>query len=219
MPTTILTSQAGSCRVFNQVVSGQAGGFRTQNAALVGFCVWVGSGELPDLTTPPTAFSQTLPLTEALTPPGSGTLTYYAVVRQRDSYGLVSQNQYPTTITINSAGTLILPPMTPPVLVFISQITALGLLVVTSYPGLVSDPVPGNYWRVWAGTVPPDPAVDAPVVTSAITRLNAILPVPAQVAGPCYVAVGIYRSQDQTISNTASDSITISGGLSPIVPV
>ncbi len=84
-PPPFVTAQVGCFGTYCGVNAAQAGAYRAANDALAGYTVRLGAGGPPDPAAAPDAFSTTLPVSVALTPPASGTLTYRVVVRRRNT--------------------------------------------------------------------------------------------------------------------------------------
>ncbi len=187
----------------------QFGNYRVQNTAIEGYVVWVGSGTIPDLTLSPTAFATTLPINVVLTPPGSGTLTYYILTRYQDSYGLVSQNSNYTTITIDSSGGLILPPIPIPLGLIAVPIAGGKIRILAQYPGYSSDKFPATLWQVFLGTVAPDPSVDPVVYSVAVSGPILTANLGSYAPGLYYVAVVLFRNTDSMQSPALTGTVTV----------
>ena len=127
--------------------------------------------------------------------------TFYFVIRKQDSYGLVSQNQQATTITVDPTGSVVLPPMAAPTEVKVFYLGEGQIRVTAIYPTVKTDPYPADKWRVWTTL---DPALpDTTTVPQAIvnvkgphlaTVLNGYTP------GIYNVLVALYRTADGTLS-------------------
>lgn len=205
----ILTSQEGVYGVLNTILlPAQSGIYRIQND-IKGYNLYLGSGSLPDLTAPPAAFSKTLPFQVALTPPGSGTLTYYVLVRTQDHYGLVSQNSYFTTITIDSTGGVFMAPDSPPQELTLFKEEGGFVHILASYPGLNYDAFPANFWQIFAGTVPPNPLVGTPIAMPAVSGNILVFDAGPYTPGRVYFAVRMWRSADSAFTSAISGSILI----------
>jgi hypothetical protein len=209
LPSLVQTMQEGLYGVQNTIfMERQAGQYRVANN-IAGYNVWVGAGTLPDLTGEPTAFSATLPVSIPLTPPVSGTETFYVLVTVQDVYGLNSQNQYYQTVTINSSGSPMLGPISAPQdLMLVPQ--AGGMLkVMATYTGVSTDEDAANQWKVWVGTSLPlvtyTPA--AVVAVNGSVLYTAIGP---YAPGLYYVLVALYRTADGHLSSGVVGTVTIS---------
>jgi hypothetical protein len=220
LPSGIFTAQGGTYAVQMAAAGcGQGGIWRAQNN-IAGYTVYVGSGVMPDFTQAPSAFSQSLPISVHLAPPGMGTLTYYVVVRKRDHYGLESQNQNPTTLTIDSSGNLILPAVNAPQGFKASQIGVGMVRVSASYGGLGVDQYPATHWKVWAATgTPPNPAVDTPVLVVKVTGNILAATFGPVAAGTYFVVIGLYRQTDLSLSDTATAAVVVTTAPAGVTPV
>jgi hypothetical protein len=219
IPSGITVSQEGVFGI--QGVAGgvsQTGFFRVQNN-IEGYVAYVGAGSPPDLTQPPAVFSATLPVPITFNAPLSGTLTFYILVRKQDTYGLQSQNQHFTTLTIDQFGHVILPPLSAPQQLSLIAQAGQMLKVMAVYPGALTDSSPGDNWKVWIKlNFPPVPGVDPAnlVPVSGIYLASAFGPL---TPGVYYVLVGVSRSADNALSATLSGTITIAGPPAEVLPV
>ena len=181
------------------------GRYRVENADKSGYLIYIGYGAMPDLSLPADAFSATLPTSVPITPPEVGTEEIFVVVRSRNSYGLVSQNQKPSSLTVDSAGNEELGPITAPDKVEISCITDDGFLVSANYSGYFSDRNRGDVWEVYlkAGEVPV-PGVDEPAAVGDVkgAEMQSAIGPYAETGEVYYLVVGIRR----TIDNAAAFS-------------
>jgi len=196
------------CLFIMTVTNAQRGRYRIQNQ-IEGWNLWVGSGALPNLTGSPTQFSATLPFNYVLTLPGSGNLTYYLLVTKQDLYGLNSQNQYYTTITIDSSGNLVLPPVTPPQGLQLYPRPNGTIRVLAAYPGYGLDAYPATAWRVWIGSSPPNPLSDPPTLTQNITGKALLADIAGYTPGTYYAAVALYRQTDNTQSTALTGTVIL----------
>lgn len=217
LPGSFLVSQEGAYGVVgNIILAAQTGNFRVQNN-IEGYIVFVGSGSEPDLTQPPAYFSASLPITFALTPPGSGTETFYILVRRQDTYGLQSQNQHYTTITLDSHGNQVLPPVNGPSNLQLFQQPGGNIRILANYAGFGRDPYPATSWKVWAGVVPPNtgnqPIKILPAAQTLTTQIGSFSP------GLRYVSVALYRATDNTLSTVLTGSLTINTSPGEVVAV
>ena len=78
------------------------GKYRIARSDYVTYGLWVGAGENPDLDAAPSATFTTRPYTTSLGLSGPG--TYYAVVRQRNKWGLWSQNMTAKALPMDADG-------------------------------------------------------------------------------------------------------------------
>jgi hypothetical protein len=214
-----VTKQEGTCRIYNTVGAAECGIFRVQNNSLVGYNVYVGVNALPDLSQPPAAFSATLPISIPETPPGSGTKSFYVIVRAQDSYGLESQNQYPTVITISSSGGLLLPAIPAPQNLSVFARPNGYFKVRVTYSTANTDEYPATAWKVWAGTTLPNPLVDTPVVAVAVEGIPMIVSIGPFSANTYYVMVGLSRAADGASSPTIYTTAVLSPTPNKPIPV
>lgn len=85
--------------------SGQAPGYyRVADTTLEGYELYIGEDAEPNLAGSPDATSATLPFSHTITPPVAGQTDFRSVVRYRNRYNLVSQNQYSRSIVVDSGG-------------------------------------------------------------------------------------------------------------------
>jgi hypothetical protein len=212
-PSGVLTAYLGVSGIFVGVTSAHLGISGVRND-IAGYNVYVGVDVLPDLEAPPTAFSQTLPVSVATTPPASGTRTYYVIVRLQNQYGLESQNQYVRTITVDSSGNLVLPPISPPQGLQLTAQPGGKIRVLSTYSGWHVDKSPATEWKVWVGTSPPDTEVDVPVTTApVVSNVLAVETGPFLSGTTYYIAVALFRSDDGAYSNVVTGSVAL-----PIIP-
>lgn len=185
-------------RIYGRVVAIPVfGTYRIANEATRGYAVWVGVGGMPDLSADPTHFSNTLPVSIPVVPPGVGTDTYYVVTRERDAYGLLSQNQRATVITIDTSGQQVDEAIPVPQEVLVGARGNGAIRFRGTYPTMAYDYLPATHWRMWIDSVPVDPETDPPTATLP-TRLG--YPLFADLTpftpGTYYWAVALYRSSD-----------------------
>jgi hypothetical protein len=202
LPSWYSMSQEGTYNILYLMSTGQEGDYRIQND-IAGYVVWVGSGALPDLTQPPTVYSTTLPVSIPVTPPGSGTLSLFVLTAVRDVYGLVSQNQYCTVITVDSAGNLVRPALGAPQGLQLFELPAGNIRVIATYAGFETDAQPATSWKIWVKTTLPNPAVDSPVAVLPASKILTTNFGP-QTPGTYFVMVGLYRLVDGALTTTYS---------------
>jgi hypothetical protein len=200
---TFTDSGVGDYGYWVSVSNSGSGDYRVANN-IAGFVVWIGSDVLPDLTTAPTAYSATLPISIPIVPPGVGTTTFYVVVRRRNHYDLVSQNQRAFTITVDSAGNRVLPPLPVPQDVKADPQAGGKIRLRGRYPGFgLDDPAyTATSWKLWLSGAAINPAVDTP------TRIVNISGSVSQdfagfTPGTYNYVVGLYRSPDGALSYVA----------------
>lgn len=218
--SSFLVSQEGVFGIYNSMYGVvQINSFRVQNLSMEGYEVFVGSGALPDLTQPPAAFSPNLPISIAATPPVSGLLTYYILVRFRDSYGLESQNQHYSTVTIDSSGNIYEPPISNPQTLQLIALPEYKIKVLATYPGYGVDEFPATHWRVYCNTVPPVPGVDPETAVVLVTGKTLTVTLGSFAPGTYYVNVLLYRSTDNTVSSSLTGSITLTVAPDEVIAV
>lgn len=106
---TFSTEPVGQSHVLRQFSQQPAGLTRIANDSDARYELYIGEDAYPDLTAAPeeTFTSSPHETTFTVTPPGSGTKTYYVVTQRRNKWGLVSQSTDYTAITIDAAGAVI----------------------------------------------------------------------------------------------------------------
>lgn len=217
---TFEPSERGSSSIASTFAAAFRGYGPIANAAKIGYAVWVGEDALPDLDGPETAFSATVPFNIPVTPPVSGTKSLYVVVRKRNQHGLVSQNQQPVLIQVDSTGTLVRNPIPAPIEVHAVAFEAGHFRILAKYPTVDMDTNPADKWRIWIGTTMPDPDVDPPskVVDvdgdTLVTTLASTYP-----AGDYIVLVALYRTVDTTRSVAVESDVTMPDVPDTPVPV
>lgn len=130
--------------------------------------LYVGEDKMPDFdaSSQPVQTSTSLPFTWTPTPPGSGTLKLYAVTRERNKYGLLSFNQHPTIIEIDTAGDEVLGPLTDPEILSVVDGDSGEIIVTARYPRGV-DRDEADKWDLYVENgVDPVPGSDTPVATA-----------------------------------------------------
>jgi len=184
------------------------GRFRVENADKSGYLIYIGYGSMPDLTGPADAFSPALPTSVSVTPPANGEQEIFVVVRSRNSFNLVSQNQKPLTFLLDSNGDEVLGPLTTPSEVGIACITDDGFLVTARYEGYFNDRNKANRWEVYLKAEnPPVVGVDAPAATGNIRGAEmqtAIGPYP-ETDLTYYLIVAVRRTADNTVATIATE--------------
>lgn len=179
---------------------------------------YIGEDQMPDFTAAP---ATTFPpdASYALTPPVSGTKTYWVVLRWVDSYGHESYNTFPHKFTINAAGTLLGAFTSAPYDIDVRE-TASGYVRVRAKYATGVDPTDADKFRIYVTTTgaDPDPGTDTPTEytmsigqgTSGARVLDETLG-PYDFAADVRVLVCAYNSTllDESVNRTASQ-ITIS---------
>lgn len=222
---TLLVSQRGSYHIRGTVYDSQRGVYGIRDLrfthrvgdyrvkGIPGFNIYVGYGSLPDLTLAPTQFSISLPIYVSHPPPISGQQTIYVVVREKDSFGLESQNQQPLTVIIDLNGNTILPDLPIPLGVAAAPEKNSAIRVMARYPAFSQEQHPADVWRIWINTVPPDPLVDIPTATKNVNGANLSEDVLSYAAGTYYIAVALYRTADGKQSLAGTTIVVV-----PLIP-
>jgi len=146
------------------------GYWRMADDALDRYEIFLGVDAEPDLTATPNGNSATLPISAALTPPGSGTREYRAVVRKRNRYNVTGLNRYSRLFAIDSTGATVRPALTAPADVSVTDLGGGQVTIQAKYfPD--SDTMPADTWAIYwrADGVNPDPATDTPVTQAMAT--------------------------------------------------
>ncbi len=186
----------------------QIGKFRIQNLSIQGYVMYVGVGTLPDLNAAPSAFGTTLPLQLDYALPISGTTILYVVPRLRDSYGLESQNQNPTILTLTASGA-VGNDIPVPLNIMVLPRQAGAIRILASYPTFVSDEDPADMIRVWVGLTLPDPNIDTPAYIGTVNSPDIVVEFGAYAPGTYFVVVGLFRSFDSKLSPTVTATVVI----------
>ena len=146
--------------------------YRVADDDVANFELYVGEDAMPDFDAvgQPVATSATLPITWTPTPPGAGTLKLYCVTRQRNKYNMLSFNQHPTIVEIDTAGDEVLGPLSTPEIEKVFD-RAVGEIVVNArYPYGV-DRNEADTWSLYVKTgSAPVPGVDSPVATESFGK-------------------------------------------------
>lgn len=131
------TTARGRHSVLMNVQTNFRGLHRLANDALARYELYRGIDALPELppdeptATPWETFTGSSHTTAALDPPLSGTRTYYFVLRQRNAYGLSSQNTAPWSVTIDDTGAIVATPPSAPIDVTLEP-QASGVMRITA---------------------------------------------------------------------------------------
>jgi hypothetical protein len=190
-------------------------------AGVARYELYIGDGARPDLTAEPDDTSADGIFSFSLTPPESGEKTYYYLVRYRNAYGIVSGNEYSRTVTIDDAGALVLPALTEPDSLSVSEHQGRYVLISAAYAAANDGDYRATSWKIYATDtgVDPDPDADTPAtVAISVIGGRAML---NYLAGP-YAAgadvralVRVYRTDDASNDgNTTVESITMSSAVS-----
>lgn len=195
------------------------GRYRIQNNAAAGYTVYVGEDALPDLNLAPTAFSTTLPVNVAITPPGVGTKTLYVVARKRNSYGLESGNQYPEVFKIDTVGNLVR--NTPPTPSGVEAVS-IGfdkIRVLAAYPSLTLEADPATKWRLWIGSTPPNVGVDPVTLEADVAGDTIMFDASTYAAGTWHIALLLFRAVDSMSGIPATTTCVIAAAPTEPTPV
>lgn len=186
----------------------QSGISRIQNNAVAGYLAYVGVDALPDLAGTPDAFSATLPISIPQALPGSGTDVINVVLRHRDSYGCVSQNQYPYTIVLNTVGTLMNDVLAPE---DVAAFVLMGgyLRLRARYPRIFVDENPADKLKIWAGVTMPDPDIDTPVAIVDVTKELTVTEFGTFTPDTYIVLAGLFRTADSFLSEVVQLEVII----------
>ena len=142
---------------------------RVANDSLERYELYVGEDAMPDFegVGQPVKTSASLPFTWSPTPPGVGTTKLYAVTRLRNKYNMLSLNQHPTIIEIDTAGDEVLGPLSDPeILQVMDSETAGEIIVIARYPRDV-DRDEADTWNLYVKLgADPVVGVDSPVSTA-----------------------------------------------------
>lgn len=203
-----LQMESGYGRLLENVGFRKQGRFRVENADKSGHLIYIGYGSMPDLSGPADAFSPALPTSVSVTSPTNGEQEIFVVVRSRNSFNLVSQNQKPLTFLLDSNGNEVLGPVTSPSEVGIACITEDGFLVNARYEGYFNDRNKADRWEVYLKAEnPPVVGVDIPAATGPIKGAEmqtAIGPYP-ETDLTYYVVVAVRRTADQAVATIATE--------------
>jgi hypothetical protein len=209
----ISSARRGRFAVYNAVAgAGRRGSYRVRND-IAGYVVYVGINSLPDFTAAPATYSATLPISYTITPPGAGATDFFVTVRKRDQFGLESQNQQATKITVNSSGAFVAPKPPTPIVEGLYNRSNGGIRAIAHYPTFPTDPLPATEWRVWIDTVPNNTA-NPYTLNRLVTGTGALLDLGGYSAGTYYVGVALYRGSDGKLSDLVEDTIEV-----PAIPV
>lgn len=184
------------------------GRYRVENADKSGYLIYIGYGSMPDLTGPADAFASVLPASVSVNPPESGETEIFVVIRSRNSFNLVSQNQKPLTFLMDSNGDEVLGPLTTPSEVGIACITEDGFLVNARYEGYFNDRNKANRWEVYLkAEESPIVGLDVPAATGPIKGAEMQTAIgPYESTGlTYYLIVAVRRTADNTVATIATE--------------
>jgi len=192
--------------------------YRVEDSDFERYELWIGEDALPDLSGEPNAVSQTLPFNYSITPPVSGTKTVYAVLRQRDKYGIISANQKTTVFVIDSSGMAVLAPPSAPLEMQLLQ-GSIGYAVVFLKYNESGDANPADTFRIFAteGSAP-DPDIDAPAASASMVSFGGVAYYRAEIGpytpGATLYVIGVAeRSGDGQYGAIGPDTITLAESL------
>ena len=197
------------------------GQFRVQRLDLEGYVVYVGVDALPDLgpLATPAAFSQTLPIELAHALPGSGEEDVNVVVRYRDSYGVVSQNQRPMVVTLDPDG-WVLPDLPAPVDLAAYAQAGGAFKVLATYPNFSLESYPADKWRIYIEPIQPVVGTHAPAAEVTVTDENLFRYVDNDyAAGLWYIMVTLYRAIDTSEGPGTTVQVTMPENPLQVLPV
>lgn len=140
----------------------------------------------------------------------------YVVVRKRDQYGLVSQNQRATHFILTPTGRLRLPIPTPRALNVILKNVG-KIIIGATYATAKTDLDPADFWAVWVRRNDPADTSTPPSLWLPVLSINMLKEYYPLVSGSYYVTVGLYRSVDSSWSDFITTSVMIP--YAPIPPV
>lgn len=209
MTVNVTTAKLGRSLVYGNMASGRRGLSRVRNN-VAGYLIYVGAGSPPDLTGSYT-YATTLPASVALTPPGSGTQTYYVVVLKRNQFGLVSKNQYASySVTIDSTGAVVESPVPVPVGVYVKPGPGGQVTFRARYPTWKTGANPADTWQVFVKATPPNVNTDTP--TGVMTVVGAGTPpfsVGTFAPSTWYWAICLKRTSDGAKSPAVTGSVVV----------
>jgi hypothetical protein len=160
-----VASHAGQFAIYLNCTTGIAGEGRVANDALARYELFIGSDASPDFQAAAFETFTSLPhATAALSLPGSGTTRkYHLVVRQRNAWGLSSQNIIETIFEIDSSGNLVIVRPSAPIEI-IATPSAAGTITITARYLYNTDGInQADKFLVYAGTAAVDFSTDTPV--------------------------------------------------------
>ncbi len=185
---------------FTNFSTGLGGETRTSDVG--SYLVFVGEDALPDLTSDPYASGFALPL--QISYPLGATVDLKVIIREVDSYGCVSQNQWPYEIKLTPTG-VIRSDIAEPLEVFVYARHDSKIRVLAQYPTLDIEPDPADKIVVWVDT----PNTDPPTYSDDITYNHIKIDFGSFLPGTHNVEVGFYRSIDARYSPSVLRSLEI----------
>jgi len=202
------------------------GAYRVADTDLKGFLLYVGSDGSPDFDADPAEVSATQPFTHTPTPPGSGSTKFHLVRRERDKYGLISQNTHEHIIEIDSNGDQVPLAPTGSVEVTLTDQGGGSVRVQAEYR-FRGDQLNGggraDQFLVYASVgSDPDPANDSPVATVTMGYLSTVALLDTTLTGysdgdDLRVIVTTNRTSDSTQSeNTTATTVPVDSDASAL---
>lgn len=142
-----------------------SGVYRVADDSMARYELFIGAGDMPDLSGTPAATSATLPIDLPVAVPASET-EYYVVVLRRNRYGLASLNQYARKIIIDAAGLQVVPLPSSPQNVSLREHRGYYVQVAAEYLHRADGDSRADYWAIYATHtgVDPDPGTDTPTL-------------------------------------------------------
>lgn len=186
----------------------RSGDYRIQNLSAAAYLVYVGVNTHPDFDAAPYYTTTTLPLAVSYPRPGSGLSELHIAMRQRNSYGLISKNQYCTIVTLSHTG-IVDNVLLAPTNVGVFSRPAGAVRVLASYLPFLTDDPKADKLRVWIGVTPPNPAIDTPTYVADVTDSTVAAEFGAYSPGTYYVATALYRTADSSQSAAVTGTVEI----------
>ena len=169
------------------------GEYRIQNNSASGWLIYIGVDGPPDFEAEPAAFVTSLP---AQIDYALGDYDLYVVPRKRDSYGCVSQNQYPNILKLTLSGP-IKDDIAEPQDVFVYPRHDAKMRVLAQYPTFEVEEDPADKLGVWVDL---DPEIDPPTSLTTITNNHPGVDFGEFLPGTYTVRIAFKRSSDSRLS-------------------
>lgn len=186
----------------------QSGVARIQNLSAIGYLVFVGDNALPDLEAAPFTIVASLPANIGWALPGAGTHVLSIVIRARDSWGLVSNNQNAYKLTLTPTGPID-NDIAAPTNVRVMPRPAGAIRILASYTPFDTDLPPADAMNVWVNTGAIDPLVDPPTYISTPISSQIGIEFGAFAPDDYNVAVALFRISDAFQSEAVLNTVTI----------
>lgn len=232
---SVLSSDTGSCSIFVEVSISNTGiftitetdAYTTQNSGrhrvsnnIDPYVVYIGQDTLPDFTQDPVASGFDLPILVPLDPPPSGERTFYIVTRLRNDVNLETAKEWTSIVKIDSLGQIVRGPITAPADLTIFMRMDNYIRVLSEYMAINTDGYPATHWKIFSKeNTPPDPLIDTPDSTIAITSKRLRADIGPKTAGNWYVLVLLYRDSDDVVSDSIQDVVVVPEPPEPPTPV